>query len=81
MFERDCDELTNWYNKMSAEDIAKDLSSAVSLIERHSENKIELESRDDSLSKTLKNGQELLSRRCSSVSRESFKGPSLMQLY
>ena len=64
MFERDCDELTNWYNKMSAvmsaEDIAKDLSSAVSLIERHSENKIELESRDDSLSKTLKNGQELL---------------------
>ena len=64
MFERDCDELTNWYNKMSAvmsaEEKAKDVSSAESLIERHSENKIELESRDDSLSKTLKNGQELL---------------------
>ena len=64
MFERDCDELTNWYNKMSAvmsaEEKAKDVSSAESLIERHSEHKSELESRDDSLSKTLKNGQELL---------------------
>ena len=45
---------------MSAEEKAKDVSSAESLIERHSENKSELESRDDSLSKTLKNGQELL---------------------
>jgi len=57
-------DLTNWYNEMSAvmsaEEIAKDVSSAESLIERHSEHKSELESRDDSLSKTLKNGQELL---------------------
>lgn len=57
-------DLLNWYNEMSAvmstEEVAKDVSSAEALIERHSEHKSELESRDDSLRKTLKNGDELL---------------------
>lgn len=57
-------DLMNWYHEMSAvmstEESAKDVSSAEALIERHSEHKSELESRDDSLSKAIKNGQELL---------------------
>lgn len=56
-------DLMNWYNEMSAvmstEEQAKDVSSAEALIERHSEHKSELESRDDSLSKTLQTGGEL----------------------
>lgn len=57
-------DLMNWYNEMSAvmstDELAKDVSSAEALVERHSEYKSELESRDDSLNKTLKSGRELL---------------------
>jgi spectrin alpha len=57
-------DLMNWYNEMSAvmstDEIAKDVSSAEALVERHSEYKSELESRDDSLNKTLKSGRDLL---------------------
>lgn len=57
-------DLMNWYNEMSTvmqvDELAKDVSGAEALIERHSEHKGELESRDDSLSKTVKSGSELL---------------------
>lgn len=57
-------DLMNWYNEMNTvmqvDECAKDVSSAEALIERHSEHKGELESRDDSLSKTVKSGHELL---------------------
>ncbi len=57
-------DLMNWYHEMSAvmstDELAKDVSGAEALIERHSEHKSELESRDDSLSKTVKTAQELL---------------------
>lgn len=45
---------------MSTDEVAKDVSSAEALVERHSEYKSELESRDDSLNKTLRSGRELL---------------------
>ena len=45
---------------MAVDELAKDVSSAEALIERHSEHKGELESRDDSLSKTVRSGSELL---------------------
>ncbi len=58
-------DLMNWYNEMSAvmstDELAKDVSSAEALLERHSEHKSELESRDDSLAKTLRTGEELKS--------------------
>lgn len=57
-------DLMNWYNEMSTvmqvDELAKDVSGAEALIERHSEHKGELESRDDSLTKTVKSGHELL---------------------
>jgi len=57
-------DLMNWYHEMSTvmtvDESAKDVSGAEALIERHSEHKSELESRDDSLTKTVKNGHELL---------------------
>ena len=56
-------DLMNWYHEMSAvmsaDELAKDVNGAEALIERHSEHKSELESRDDSLTKTLRNGQDL----------------------
>ena len=62
-FLSDYRDLMNWYNEMSAvmstDEVAKDVSSAEALLERHSEHKSELESRDDSLGKTLRTGQEL----------------------
>jgi spectrin alpha len=61
-FLSDYRDLMNWYNEMSAvmsaDELAKDVSGAEALIERHSEHKSELESRDDSLNKTLKNGHD-----------------------
>ena len=56
-------DLMNWYHEMSAvmsaDELAKDVSGAEALIERHSEHKSELESRDDSLAKTVRGGREL----------------------
>ena len=61
-FLADYRDLMNWYHEMSAvmsaDESVKDVSGAEALIERHSEHKSELESRDDSLNKTLKSGQE-----------------------
>lgn len=61
-FLSDYRDLMNWYHEMSAvmsaDELAKDVSGAEALIERHSEHKSELESRDDSLNKTLKNGHD-----------------------
>ena len=58
-------DLMNWYHEMSAvmsaDELAKDVSGAEALIERHSEHKSELESRDDSLAKTVVIGREFLS--------------------
>lgn len=45
---------------MTVDELAKDVSGAEALIERHSEHKGELESRDDSLTKTIISGNELL---------------------
>ena len=57
-------DLMNWYHEMSAvmstEETAKDVSQSEALIERHSEYKKELESRDDNLAKAVKNGNDLL---------------------
>lgn len=63
-FLSDYRDLMNWYSEMSTvmtvDELAKDVSGAEALIERHSEHKGELESRDDSLNKTVKSGSELL---------------------
>ena len=63
-FLSDFRDLMNWYHEMSAvmsaDELAKDVSGAEALIERHSEHKSELESRDDSLTKTLRNGREFV---------------------
>ncbi|CAF0847409.1 unnamed protein product [Brachionus calyciflorus] len=62
-FISDYRDLMNWYhemnNVMSTDEQAKDVSQAEALLERHSEHKSELESRDDNLNKTVRNGQDI----------------------
>lgn len=65
---------------MSTEELAKDVSSAEALLERHSEYKSELESRDDSLSKTIKSGRDLLEELSSETAERDFIAEKLAQL-
>ncbi|RNA32314.1 spectrin alpha non-erythrocytic 1 [Brachionus plicatilis] len=62
-FLSDYRDLINWYtemsNVMSSEEQAKDVSQAEALLERHSEHKSELESRDDNLRKAVLNGSDI----------------------
>ena len=62
-FLSDYRDLMSWYhemnNVMSSDEQAKDVSQAEALLERHSEHRSELESRDENLNKTMRTAQEI----------------------
>lgn len=86
-FLSDYRDLMSWYHEMnsvmSSEEQAKDVSQAEALLERHSEHRSELESRDDVLSKAERTGREIASseidEKLSELSDERARLESLCQ--